>query len=164
MRIKVDPRTGAIVRGNARPVPPPPHAKKSRQKSRQNDPQRSATEPAMLAAIDPKLLMEMAEKIGHIIGKNAGKITGQMVAEALQALPAGQSQALTVGQLQVHGAVQSQVHDAPKLDESVIDVGIGQMDELKRGKGSAILGKEDTQTDTGLAQAANKLRALKRGK
>jgi hypothetical protein len=49
------------------------------------------------------------------------------------------------------------------IDESVIDVGIGKTEELKKGTGSANLAKKSAKSDT-IEKSKAKLRQLKKGK
>jgi len=50
------------------------------------------------------------------------------------------------------------------MDESVVDVGIGEQEEIKKGKGSAALAKKETKKDKALVSAKDKLKALRKRK
>jgi hypothetical protein len=146
MKIRVDPRTGIIVKGKPRPVPPPPSSPKQ---NRYPQWQGSANLPATPSPISIESLMKIAERIGQV--------TGKIIADTLTSRPfstpimSGPQTTVSAGQ-------------TIAIDESIIDVGLDSTKELKKGEGSAILAHRDVDQDTQLVQSANKLRALKQGK
>jgi hypothetical protein len=51
-----------------------------------------------------------------------------------------------------------------EIDESIIDVGLGDIEELKTGEGSATLAKAETHQDDSMKSSLNRLRKLKKDK
>lgn len=139
MKIKVDPRTGKIVGGRPRPIRPPDHPIYPGSVQTQ-------------AVIDTEALMLIAREMGKVIAEEM-KSAGPQVIERQVAV----------------GTYQGSASDFIKqstieIDESVLDVGIGETDDLKVGDGSADLAKKEEKHDSSLQQAKNKLKSLKKGK
>jgi hypothetical protein len=57
---------------------------------------------------------------------------------------------------------KEEVPSTVDIDESIADVGLGEMKELKKGLESGDLTKEEVKKDDQLASTFNKLRALKK--
>lgn len=109
-------------------------------------------------------MLSLAERIGHIIG--------QKIVDALQSGPA----------VHVPSCWPADPNDVPPettltvtpvdkddpyyiaMDETIIDVGIGKVDALKKGEGSATLAKQEIKEDSDLKKSKDKLSALKRSR
>lgn len=145
---KINPRTGIIGVGVPRPQRPPP--------SIRSLPAHYSSIPASHpVTLDTEHLISVAKEIGKaIVGelKKGIQVTG-VVSEAHRA-PYRPSLTREVTESAITGI---------QIDESLIDVGIGKMDELKKGEGSANLTKADTKEDVNFQRSKNKLKALKRG-
>jgi len=108
-------------------------------------------------------MLSLAERIGHIIG--------QKIVDALQSGPAVH---VPSGWTDNHSYVPPEttltvtpVEAGPlciTMDETIIDVGIGKVDALKKGEGSATLAKQEIKADSDLKKSKDKLSALKRSR
>jgi len=137
--MKVDPRTGIITVGKRRPIAPPD----TRRKQSNNNP------PA--PPVDMQTLLTLAAQIGKAI-----------VAEMKDAPPSVIVQQVTARTGLPQDVVEVVVREAIEIDESVADVGLGEVDSLKKGEESAELVVEEVHSDTDLASAKDRLRALKK--
>jgi len=99
------------------------------------------------ATIDTEALLAVAREMGKIIAAEMRK--AQSITQVHHSVPIH------------HTSIDSQAID---IDESLIDVGIGAGEELKRGEGSASLEKTEVASDQGLHKSRSKLRAFKGGK
>ena len=162
MGIRVDPRTGMIIKGPSRPSKFPPSSDRKRVKKSGNMyPAKLAKQvlsaPMSLPPIKDAPALSPEEKLeawASIVGK----------AIAAQLLPAlSQPREIIRETVAVSGSANVQV--APDtgysvdIDESIVDVGIGKAPPLKRGAESGNM-KQDTKADN-LSKTKQKLRALK---
>lgn len=152
MGLKVCPRTGMIIRGPVRPPRPPQSPHVVRLKKTNNMfpahpfPQGSTIEAVVVQqsqGLTAEQLQQLATKIGKTIAAQIGNV---------------QSQAYPVGQLQANRAAETKVD----IDESIIDVGIGEQDPLEKGAGSGKIVKEATVKDD-IAGSKQALKAIKAG-
>lgn len=145
--MKLNPRTGVIELGRSARKPrvadTPPRKKA---KSVQPDPD----------------ILAMVERIGRSIGRS--------IVEAIQKMPSPEV-------VHVPSAwIPEDMKDQPEttltvspvppgmiyMDETIIDVGLGNTEDLKTGDGSASLAKEEEQEDCRLSNSKQKLQKLKR--
>ena len=135
MGIRVDPRTGMIVSGPSRPVKFPPS------KSSPKEP--TQLHPAVQLTLAQ--LKEFAQEIGKVIAEELKSV------KVLPILPARRPY-----------ISPESVDDVFEIDidESIIDVGIGKQEPLKKGKGSTRLAKDTTEKDN-LAKSKQSLKRLK---
>ena len=145
-KFTVNPRTGIIGLGNPKPARPP--------SSTRSLPARYPAK-RMEVGVDMDGLVMVAKEIGKAIVKEMRKgiqVTG-VVSETRRS-PQGPV-------LSKEEAISATARIG--IDESLIDVGIGETDELKKGDGSANLAKNNAQQDAGFTKSKNKLKRLKRG-
>ena len=143
MGIRVDPRTGMIQQGKPRPFKPPVSPHMVRLKKTDN----------MFPARNLPQGEVRAEKIIEISRELTPEQLLQLAAEISKAI-AAQIQPV---QVQANSAVQSQVD----IDESIIDVGIGDQEPLEKGSGSVSIVNETIVEDS-IADSKRALKALKK--
>lgn len=137
--MKIDPRTGTIVPG-----------KRERKPLIESPPRKKKQE----APVDEAQWMKIA------------KMIGEQIVEALKTQPAVEPVHLPFmySPDDVKEDVNWSITTPPiEIDESVMDVGIEDIGEIKMGDGSATLAKKKVKSDKNLAKSKNKLAALKRG-
>lgn len=145
MSMKVCPKTGIITRGFRHHISPPP-SRTARTYDNRN---------IRSTQLDIETLIAMAHEIGKVIAKEIKSISQPPV--VIQA----PNQSWKTEEEFVDGV--NPAFSNIKIDESVIDVGLGKTKKLKKGEGSATIAKEDIQSDKSFGDSKNKLKALKRG-
>jgi hypothetical protein len=148
MGIKVCPRTGMIVQGPLRPSKFPPSSNTARKKTNNMFPARplpqgQVHQPQFIPPIKG-LTVEQLQKLAVEIGKT--------IAAQLAGLPVGSQPAIT----------SRPVNVPVKIDESIIDVGIGEQEPLEKGAGSVSIVKEATVEDD-ISSSKQALKAIKAG-
>lgn len=138
---RVDPRTGRIIQGQPG----------GRIQSTTYFPVKKKS---LLQQIDMELLMKIAEKIGKTIAAELKELPVQQVSANT---PTTQTRRSTRSN-------RPEFATAITIDESLIDVGLGDTGELQKGEGSASLKKGKAKQDKQLSASRNRLKALKRGK
>jgi len=159
MTHKACPRTGCTVTGKSNR----PHRHGP---SRRIGSSTVISAPVYNAGMNPEELEKMADKIGQTIG------------QILAAVMANNQQTPIVIQQEVSAnspVMQARSQRRPAsgewveapniaIDESIVDVGIGEGPGLKKGEGSATLAKAETKEDASLQKSKNRLQQLKRGR
>lgn len=143
---KINPRTGIIGTGVPRPQRPPPSIRSL-----------PAHYPSIFVSypttLDTEHLISVAKEIGKAIVSELKQ--GIQVNNIVQEAHRGSY----TPSINMSGTRPTTAEI--RIDESLIDVGIGETDELKKGDGSADLAKVDTKKDTNFQRSKNKLKALK---
>jgi len=145
----VDPRTGRIVFKTTRPAP-------------------RAASPVFTAKQLAAALLEILplEELARVVGKTIAEEMNKRQAAAPQIdvwQPSKYPEFDYCGD-GVHPSFLKAQEEARiiTIDEQVVDVGIGEVKELKRGEDSSNIGDVDTQQDSSLSDSKSKLKRLKK--
>ena len=136
--IKIDPRKGIVTLGsskNPRPTLNPPASKK-----KDSSDSMSAVELASLIKL-------LTEDLKQALAEGLQEVSSQKQAPVYISAPEGSLPA---------------AHQEINIDESIIDVGIGDLGELKKGTVSSNIDKSEEKIDKGISKSMDKLRRLKK--
>jgi hypothetical protein len=98
--------------------------------------------------MDKEALMVMAREMGRVIAEEIKKVQQPIIIKQ------------SVGDNDAHHEKDVSVVE---IDESLIDVGIGEVEAFVKGEDSAEIAKEEVRTDKKFSKSKDRLRALKKG-